>query len=109
MGAVPVFAPADSAIPAPEIPAPAQFERQLGDDRKLLQRERKEGIPNWSIIAFGLGVAVFVLALLLAAGFALIRVSRAGSLAHGERSLGDHRVPVVEHQPHDVIAGVKTT
>ena len=57
MGAVPVFAPEDSAIPAAEIPAPARFERQLGNDRELLQRERKEGIPNWSIIAFGLAVA----------------------------------------------------
>jgi hypothetical protein len=79
MGAVPVFAPADSAIPAAEIPAPARFERQLGDDRKLLQRERKEGIPNWSIIAFGLAVASFVLALLLAAGVALVQCSRAGA------------------------------
>jgi hypothetical protein len=102
MGAVPVFAPADSAIPAAEIPAPPQFDRQLGDDRKLLQRERKQGIPNWSIIAFGLAVASFVLALLLAAGVALVRVSRAGSLVHGERGLGDHRVAVVEHQPQPV-------
>jgi hypothetical protein len=80
MGAVPVFAPADSAIPAAEISAPAQFDRQLGDDRKLLQRERKDGIPNWSIIAFGLAVASFVLALLIATGVALVRVSRAGPL-----------------------------
>jgi hypothetical protein len=109
MGAVPVFAPADSAIPAAEIPALAQFARQLGDDRKLLQRERKEGIPDWAIIAFGLAVAAFVLALVLAAGFALVRVSRAGSLTHGERRLGDHRVAVVEHEPHDVVARVKTT
>ncbi len=109
MGAVPVFAPADTAIPAAEIPAPPQFERQLGDDRKLLQRERKQGIPNWSIVAFGLAVTAFVVALLLAAGVALVRVSRAGSLADGERRLGDHRVAVVEHQPHDVVPRVKTT
>jgi hypothetical protein len=95
MGAVPVFAPEDAAIPAAEIPAPAQFERQLGDDRELLQRERKDGIPNWSIIAFGLAVTSFVLALLIGAGVALIRVSRAGELATPERlALGDRRVPV---------------
>ena len=79
MGAIPVFAPADSAIPAQEIPAPAQFTRRLGDDRELLQRERKDGVPDWSIAAFGLGVAGCVLALLIAAGAALIRVSGGGA------------------------------
>jgi hypothetical protein len=78
MGAVAVFAPKDTAIPAAEISAPARFERQLGDDRELLQRERKDGVPDWSIIAFGLAVAAFVAALLLAAGVALVRVSRTG-------------------------------
>ena len=78
MGAVPVFAPEDTAIPAAEIPAPASFERALGDDRELLQRERKEGVPDWGAIAFGLGVAACVLGLLIAAGAALIRVAGGG-------------------------------
>ena len=78
MGAIPVFAPADSAIPAAEIPAPATFVRPLGDDRELLQRERKDGVPEWGIVAFGLGVAACVLALLVLAGVALVRVSGAG-------------------------------
>jgi hypothetical protein len=77
MGAIPVYAPADNAIPAAEIPAPAQFTRTLGDDRVLLQRERKEGIPDWSIVAFGLAVAACVLALLIAAGLALMRIAGA--------------------------------
>ena len=78
MGAIPVFAPADTAIPAAEIPAPASFARPLGDDRALLQRERKQGVPEWGVIAFGLGVAACVLALLIAAGAALLRVAAAG-------------------------------
>jgi hypothetical protein len=78
MGAIPVYAPADSAIPAAEIPAPAHFERPLGDDRVLLQRERKQGIPDWSIIAFGLGVAGCVIALLIFAGWALVRIAGGG-------------------------------
>ncbi len=84
MGAIPVFAPADTAIPAAEIPAPASFVRPLGDDRELLQRERKDGVPEWSLIAFGLGVAACVLGLLLAAGAALVRV--AGGGGRGSRS-----------------------
>jgi hypothetical protein len=79
MGAIPVYAPADTAIPAAEIPAPPRFERTLGDDRVLLQRERKQGIPDWSIVAFGLGVAACVVALLIGAGLALLRVAGAGS------------------------------
>jgi hypothetical protein len=78
MGAIPVFAPADEAIPAAEIPAPPSFTRPLGDDRELLQRERKDGVPQWSVVAFGLGVAACVLALLVLAGIALVRVSAGG-------------------------------
>ncbi|MFL5871840.1 MAG: hypothetical protein ACJ75R_12205 [Solirubrobacterales bacterium] len=75
MGAIPVYAPADAAIPAAEIPAPAHFTRPLGEDRVLLQRERKQGIPDWSILAFRLGVAACVIALLIFAGWALVRIA----------------------------------
>ena len=79
MGAVPVFAPGRLGDPGRRDPGrPRGFERQLGDDRKLLQRERKQGIPNWAIIAFGLFVAAFVFTLLICAGAALIRVAGVG-------------------------------
>ena len=77
MGSIPVFAPADSAIPVGEIPALARFERPFADDRKFLQRERKEGVPDWSVIAFGLGVAGAILALLIGAGYCLVRIATA--------------------------------
>ena len=76
MGSIPLFAPADPAIPVGEIPAPASFERAFVDDRSFLQRERKEGVADWTIVAFGLGVAAFILALLIATGYALVRVAR---------------------------------
>jgi hypothetical protein len=78
MGAIPLYAPADDAIPAPEVPAPATFDRAFVDDRDFLQRERKDGVADWAVIAFGLGVAAFVLALLVATGYALVRVARGG-------------------------------
>jgi len=99
MGAVAVFAPEDSAIPAAEIPAPARFERQLGDDRELLQRERKDGVPNWSIIAFGLAVAAFVAALLFVAGVALVRVSRTGRTPTASDSGPVNDAPADHRQP----------
>jgi hypothetical protein len=79
MGSIPLYAPADSAIPVGEIPAPASFERAFVDDRSFLQRERKEDVPQWSIVAFGVAVAGFVLALLIATGWALVRVARLAS------------------------------
>jgi hypothetical protein len=75
MGAIPVYAPADTAIPAAEIPAPAHFDRTLGDHRVLLQRERKDGVPDWSVVAFGVGVAGCVIGLRIAAGLALMRIA----------------------------------
>jgi hypothetical protein len=69
--------PAGAEIPAPEIPAPPAFERAFVNDREFLQRERREGVADWSIIAFGIGVAAFVLALFAGAGYCLVRIARA--------------------------------
>jgi hypothetical protein len=77
MGSIPLFAPADAEIPAPEIPAPLTFERAFVNDREFLQRERREGVADWSIIAFGIGVACFVLALFVGAGYCLVRIAQA--------------------------------
>ncbi|MDP2712629.1 MAG: hypothetical protein Q8O56_15550 [Solirubrobacteraceae bacterium] len=38
---LPIYAPADRAIPAPAVPAPARFERPFFSDKELLQREAK--------------------------------------------------------------------
>lgn len=96
MGAIPVFAPADAAIPAPEVPAAASFERPFADDRELLQRERKEGVPDWAVLAFGLGVAAAVLALLIGAGWCLVRIAGA---AHGPGRPGPPAEDLSSPQP----------
>jgi hypothetical protein len=44
---LPIYMPADEAIPAPEIKATAQFTRDFVRDKKLLQRETKEGVAPW--------------------------------------------------------------
>jgi hypothetical protein len=64
---LPIYMPADQAIPAPGIPAPAQFTRPFERDKKLLQREQKPGISGaLTLIAylFVLAVALAVIALL---------------------------------------------
>jgi hypothetical protein len=56
---VPVFLPADPAIPAAEVPAPASVTRPVQADAEILQRERDFGVPSWlwggaSLVVLGL-------------------------------------------------------
>ena len=41
---LPIYMPADQAIPVKEVPAPAHFTRPFVRDKKLLQREQKPGV-----------------------------------------------------------------
>jgi hypothetical protein len=45
--ALPVYAPADPAIPARAVAAPPRFERAFVADQKWLQREQKRDVPGW--------------------------------------------------------------
>lgn len=49
--AVPVYLPADPAIPAPAVAAPAHFERTFVSDKAILQREAKSGKDTLNLIA----------------------------------------------------------
>jgi hypothetical protein len=76
---VPIFMPADSAIPAKEVPASASFTRAFVPDHELLQRERKGDIPGW--LWTGACLLVLVLSLIFMASLAwgVARVARTGS------------------------------
>jgi hypothetical protein len=79
--ALPVYLPKDAAIPAPETPAPAHFERSFVRERDVLQREQKSDVPaSLSTIAYAT-VGSIVLALLLLLGWSLARL---GSRAEPE-------------------------
>ena len=60
--ALPLYLPADPAIPVEGIPAQAQLERTFGPEQKLLQRERKS-VAGW------LWGAAYGTVLLIALGF----------------------------------------
>ncbi len=64
---VPVFLPRDEAIPAAEVPASRRFERSFVDETQLLQREKTDGSPALTAVAYACvaGIAVFLLALLV--------------------------------------------
>jgi hypothetical protein len=47
LSALPVYLPADPAIPVEGIPARPQLTREFGPEQQLLQRERKTGVAGW--------------------------------------------------------------
>ena len=73
---VPIYLPADPAIPAPAIPASARFTRPLESDAELMQRERKRGVPGWMWAAGIASVMSTVTVLLAILGWSLNRVAR---------------------------------
>ncbi len=77
LAAVPVYLPADRAIPAPEVPASARFDRAFVPDRQVLQRERKRDVPGWLWGTAGAIVLMLSSLLLAALAGGLVRLSRA--------------------------------
>jgi hypothetical protein len=66
---VPIYLPADTAIPAAEIPAPAQVTRAFVTDHQLLQREAVGGSDAVKAAAYiGLGVVGLMWVLCIAVG-----------------------------------------
>ncbi|MFZ0902553.1 MAG: hypothetical protein WAN71_01460 [Mycobacterium sp.] len=66
MTAVPIWAPADAAIPVPEIPAKAVSTRPFVLEVSILQRERDASVPAWLFTAGGIVVLCFTLTLISA-------------------------------------------
>ena len=66
--AVPIYLPADPAIPAKAIPAPATFTRNFEPDKKILQREAVGGSVNLQRAAYA---ALALIGLIWIAGLAL--------------------------------------
>ncbi|MCW2996540.1 MAG: hypothetical protein JWN65_89 [Solirubrobacterales bacterium] len=102
MAAIPVYLPADAAIPAAEVPAARRFTRPLQSEQTILQRERKSDVPGWLWGVSGFVVLLFVAAILGFTGWCLVRIARLGAplLAADERRspadgarTGEPRVP----------------
>ena len=73
---VPIFMPADPAIPAREVPAEASFTRTFKLDKENLQREQKEGVSGALSLGAYLAVLTIGLGLLAALGWGLARFAR---------------------------------
>ena len=75
--AVPIWAPADEAIPVPEIPAQATSTRPFVLEVTILQRERDPGVPAWLFTAGGIVVLVFTLIVITALTWGAGRINAA--------------------------------
>jgi hypothetical protein len=74
-GDVPVYLPADPAIPATEVPAEPHVTRAFVSDTTLMQRERKHDIPGWLWSAATSIVLAIIAVLLAIIGWGLNRVA----------------------------------
>ncbi|HEX6022731.1 MAG TPA: hypothetical protein VFZ00_12095 [Solirubrobacter sp.] len=59
LSALPIYLPADPAIPVEAIPAAPRLERPFGPEQQLLQRERKPDVAGW-LWATGYGVVLAI-------------------------------------------------
>jgi hypothetical protein len=81
--AIPIFMPRDTAIPAPEIPAKPRFTRTFIDDKKLLQREKKDDVPGWLWGGANVAVLALYVAFLTALAIGVGRVARSDPRRRG--------------------------
>jgi hypothetical protein len=75
---LPIFLPADPAIPVPEVPVQQHMTRSFVLDHKNLQREQKPGVPAFLTLAAYLGVGLISLALIFVVGWGLARLEKLG-------------------------------
>jgi hypothetical protein len=93
LAAVPIWAPADSAIPVPEIPVLANGTRPFAFEVNILQRERDPGVPGWLFTAGGIVVLFFSLSVVTALTWG------AGRINNSEIVPNEPGEEAVQHSP----------
>ncbi|HEY1842579.1 MAG TPA: hypothetical protein VGG53_20630 [Mycobacterium sp.] len=93
LAAVPIWAPADSAIPVPEIPALTNGTRPFAFEVSILQRERDPGVPAWLFTAGGIVVLFFTLCVVTALTWG------AGRISNSEHAPNEPGEEAVQHAP----------
>ena len=78
LAGLPIFMPADPAIPVTQIPVQSHMTRAFELDHSLLQREQKKGVPAFLTLVAYLGVGGISFALIFAVGWGLSRLERFG-------------------------------
>jgi hypothetical protein len=74
--AVPIYEPADDAIPAPEVPALATSDRPFVLEVTILQRERDQNAPVWLFTAGSIVVLILTLMVIAALTWGAGRINK---------------------------------
>jgi hypothetical protein len=93
MTALPIWEPADDAIPAPEIPALASSTRPFVLEVTILQRERDPNVPAWLFTAGGIVVLIFTLMVISALTWGAGRINAADSAPRRPEQEADRAPP----------------
>jgi hypothetical protein len=78
LAGLPIFMPADPAIPVGQVPVESHMTRSFQLDHSLLQREQKKGVPAFLTLIAYLGVGGISFALIFVVGWGLARLERLG-------------------------------
>ncbi len=93
LAAVPIWAPADDAIPVKEIPVQLNSTRPLTFEVSILQRERDPGVPAWLFTAGGVVVLFFTLSVISALTWG------AGRINEGDTAPPQPQEPALDRVP----------
>jgi hypothetical protein len=88
LAGLPIFLPADPAIPVSQIPVQSHMTRSFVLDHKNLQREQKPDVPGWLTLAAYLGVGLISFSLIFVVGWGLARLDRRGGTPPGAPARG---------------------
>ncbi len=94
LAGLPIFMPADPAIPVGQVPVASHMTRSFQLDHSLLQREQKKGVPAFLTLAAYLGVGGISFALIFVVGWGLSRLERFGG-----KPTRDTRKPTAAREP----------
>jgi hypothetical protein len=87
---LPIYLPADQAIPVSQVPAPKGVTtRSFERDKKLLQREQKKGVPGFLTAGAYIGVFLIWCAMVAIVGWGLARLAGALGSASPRRPRGE--------------------
>jgi hypothetical protein len=91
---VPIWAPADPAIPVPEIAAQPISTKPFVLEVSILQRERDPNVPTWLFTGGGIVVLIFTLTVITALAWGAGRVNAAEDApTHPEEKALDRSPP----------------
>jgi hypothetical protein len=102
---LPIYMPADKAIPVPKIASKSGQTIEFKRDKQLLQREQKKGVPGFLTLAAYIGVFLIWAAMIAVVGWGLARLAGAlGDRRGGRRgdesgSRAAARAPRADRQP----------